>query len=193
MAKVANCHVTPSFHNKNGLPTMRHFNFIVSRLAIAGLVLVAAPHAAAPQPAPLAKAFPESITSITPEAMATIIRDAGYKADVYEFGNPTKHKAVATAMEGFKVRVYFYSCNDKNECGSINFETTFTKNPKFTAAWVNKWNAEKRYTKLYIDPSDESLCFDFDIYVYGGVTSETIKDAVTLYDSALGDLAKSMP
>jgi hypothetical protein len=133
------------------------------------------------------------ITSITPDGMAAIMRDAGYKADVYEFGTATKHKAVATAMEGYKVRVYFYSCDPQYKCGSLNFETTFTKSPNFTIALINKWNAEHRYTKLYIDPSDGSLNFDFDIFVYGGVTNKTVKDAVTLYDGTLGDLAKFLP
>ncbi|HTJ01674.1 MAG TPA: YbjN domain-containing protein [Methylovirgula sp.] len=179
---------------------------ITSSLVAAGLLLasyqLAAAQAATPQNAPpssqnvppaAAPAATDNITSVTPDQMAAIMRDAGYKADVYEFGTTTKHKAVATAMEGYKVRVYFYSCDAQNKCGSLNFETSFTKSPNFTLALTNKWNAEHRYTKLYIDPSDGSLNFDFDIFVYGGVTPKTIKDAVTLYDGTLGDLAKFLP
>jgi hypothetical protein len=178
---------------------------ITSSLMAAGLLLasyqLAAGQAATPQNAPppsqnappAAPAASDNITSVTPDQMAAIMRDAGYKADVYEFGTTTKHKAVATAMEGYKVRVYFYSCDAQNKCGSLNFETSFTKSPNFTLALTNKWNAEHRYTKLYIDPSDGSLNFDFDIFVYGGVTPKTIKDAVTLYDGTLGDLAKFLP
>lgn len=186
---------------------MRIFSpVITSSLIAAGFLLAsyqsAASQSAQPQPqspqnAPAQNAPPAAqsdiITSITPEAMAAIMRDAGYKADVYEFGTTTKHKAVATAMEGYKVRVYFYSCDPQNKCGSLNFETSFTKSPNFTLALTNKWNAEHRYTKLYIDPSDGSLNFDFDIFVYGGVTTKTVKDAVTLYDGTLGDLAKFLP
>jgi hypothetical protein len=180
---------------------MRIFSPVITSFLIAAGLLLASHHSAtsqtAPQPqppqTPAAPPQPDNITSITPDAMAAIMRDAGYKADVYEFGTTTKHKAVATAMEGYKVRVYFYSCDAQNKCGSLNFETSFTKSPNFTLALTNKWNAEHRYTKLYIDPTDGSLNFDFDIFVYGGVTSKTLKDAVTLYDGTLGDLAKFLP
>lgn len=199
----------PPFQTRNGCPTMRISRpVIASSLMAAGILLASyqsAASQAAPQtpPQPVQPAQPaqqapaaatDIVTSITPDAMAAIMRDAGYKADVYEFGTTTpKHKAVATAMEGYKVRVYFYSCDAQFKCGSLNFETSFTKSPNFTLALTNKWNTEHRYTKLYIDPSDGSLNFDFDIFVYGGVTPKTIKDAVTLYDGTLGDLAKFLP
>lgn len=187
---------------------MRIFSPVIASSLIAAGLLPALCHPAAAQAAqqtpaqqtpaqPPAQQAPaqqsDIITTITPDAMAAIMRDAGYKADVYEFGTTTKHKAVATAMEGYKVRVYFYSCDAQYKCGSLNFETSFTKSANFTLALTNKWNTEHRYTKLYIDPSDGSLNFDFDIFVYGGVTPKTVKDAVTLYDGTLGDLAKFLP
>ncbi|MGO9134746.1 MAG: YbjN domain-containing protein [Methylovirgula sp.] len=176
---------------------MRIFSPGISSLILAGGIVIAGSDLGTAQPAPQNTPAPATqtdiVTSITPEGLAAIMRDAGYKADVYEYGTTTKHKAIATAMEGYKVRVYFYSCDAQNKCGSLNFETSFTKSPNFTLALANKWNTDHRYTKLYIDPADQSLTFDFDIFIYGGVTNATIKDAVTLYDSTLGDLAKFLP
>jgi hypothetical protein len=168
---------------------MRFFSLGISSLILAYGIVIAGSDLGAAQPAPQNTPAPapaaqtDIVTSITPEGLAAIMRDAGYKADVYEYGTTTKHKA----------RVYFYSCDAQNKCGSLNFETSFTKSPNFTVTLANKWNTDHRYTKLYIDPTDQSLTFDFDIFIYGGVTNATVKDAVTLYDSTLGDLAKFLP
>ena len=127
----------------------------------------------------------EVMTKITPEAMAAVLRDAGYRAEIQQ-GKSTKY--IRTAMAGYKVAVYFYDC-EEDGCGAMQLSTGFDKSPRLTATLANKWNSEHRYARAYVDPSDGSFYFEYD-FVATGITNAFIKDNLTLYEQQLGNLGK---
>jgi hypothetical protein len=132
--------------------------------------------------APPATTSPEILTSVTMDYMASTLRELGYRADV-------KDNFLITAMSGYKVGIFFFNCDADRKCLAIEFETFIGKDPKYTIALANTWNSKQRYTKLYIDPQNGTLMFDYDLAVEG-ITKAAIKDAITRYELALGNLDK---
>jgi hypothetical protein len=155
---------------------------------------ILAQHSAGAQPAAKPAPQPEMYTELKPEAMASILQNKGYGAQVYEFGgNNKKQKGIKTGISGYKVYIYFYNCDPDSfsgSCRSLNFEVAFNKSAQYTLALANQWNASKRFTKLYIDPKDGTLTCDFDFDLVGGVTLDSINNAIDLYDRAIASISK---
>jgi hypothetical protein len=124
---------------------------------------------------------------ITQEAMASIVRDAGYRAEILK-GKDSRY--IRTAMSGYKVGIYFYDCNDDG-CAALQFSTLFDKAPNLTVHAANDWNRQHRYARAYFDASDESFLFEYD-FVVTGVTPAFIKDNLSLYEGQLGKLVKEV-
>jgi hypothetical protein len=124
---------------------------------------------------------------ITQEEMASIVRDAGYRAEILK-GKESSY--IRTAMSGYKVGIYFYDCNDDG-CAALQFSTLFDKAPNLTVHAANDWNKQHRYARAYFDASDESFLFEYD-FVVTGVTTAFIKDNLSLYEGQIGKLVKEI-
>jgi Putative bacterial sensory transduction regulator len=122
---------------------------------------------------------PELFTTLKPEDVAGILRDAGYRA-VF----------VRSGMAGYNVYVYPYGCQE-GRCASLQFSLGLTKNADFTLSMVNKWNQEKRFAKAYLD-TNGNLYLESDVYFDGGVTKDTVTAWARLYDSLVGDFRQMM-
>jgi hypothetical protein len=135
----------------------------------------------------LAQPKPEILTSITSERLAAVLRTAGYRAEVAtrSSGDPR----LRTGLGGYNVTIDFYGCEEKKRCKSLQFYAGFKKDSKFTPKFVNAWNREKRYAKVYLD-DDAELNFEFDVSVDGGVTPEFLREQILLYERLLSQLAK---
>jgi hypothetical protein len=142
---------------------------------------------AAPAVTAAAPASPAVINYVTPDQMAQVARDLGYRAEIRNLSDNSK--MIATGMDGLNVAIYLFRCDNGTNCPSIEFETTFDKDPSFTLTLANKWNSQTRYTKAYIDPQSGALTFDYDFFL-DSVTMPAVKNAVTFYDGQLGKFAK---
>lgn len=124
----------------------------------------------------------KTITTVTIDAVAKIMQNAGYRAEILD-GKNRPH--LRTGLGGYTVLVFFYDCKDKN-CGALQFYVGFKKAPKFNLTNINRWNAEMRYGKAYID-KDEDLAIEYDIALDGGVTQDFIKQQIYLFERVLSN------
>ena len=122
------------------------------------------------------------VTEFTPDQVAAILRDAGYRAEIVH-ENEKYH--ILTGMGGYKVVLYLY-CKD-TKCTSLDWDVSFTAAPKYTLTLVNKWNREKRYTKAYI-ANDGAFYLEYSLDFTGGVTKQTISSSASLFDSFVTSL-----
>lgn len=120
---------------------------------------------------------PEVSTRLKPDEVASILRDAGYRAEVIHQNNRWR---IRTGMGGRKITVYLY-CDDSGTCDSLTYSLDFSASPDFTLTIANKWNRDKRYAKAYID-TDGGIVVEYDLAFAGGVTHETVAESARLFD-----------
>lgn len=149
---------------------------LLAALAVAAGSLLALPAAAAGAP-------PRIISTMSPQEMATLLQDAGYRAERMASEDPPR---VQTGMGGYTVMVFFYDCKEQN-CSALQFWAAFKKVPSFTLDFANRWNIERRYAKAYID-KEGGLALEFDVDLDGAVTPEYIKQKVLLFERLLAEL-----
>lgn len=129
-----------------------------------------------------ANAGQQVVTQFTPDQVAGILRDAGYRAEIVH-ENEKYH--ILTGMGGYKVVLYLY-CNN-GQCTSLDWDVSFTAAPKYTLTLVNKWNREKRYAKAYI-ANDGAFYLEYSLDFAGGVTKQTLASSASLFDSFVNGL-----
>jgi len=132
--------------------------------------------------APSGSASQPVVTSFTPDQVASILRDAGYRAEIVHENDKYR---ILTGMGGYKVVLYLY-CTD-TKCTSLDWDVSFTAAPKYTLTLVNKWNREKRYAKAYI-ANDGAFYLEYSLDFSGGVTKQTLAASASLFDSFVNGL-----
>lgn len=115
-----------------------------------------------------------------PAEVATALRDAGYKAEMKakENGDPF----IQSAANGESFTINFYGCTAKIDCNSFEFFSWYKKEPLFTVAFANEWNASKRFISAAID-SDGDLALSMDVAAIGKMTKAAFADNVDWYQS----------
>ncbi|TIP52343.1 MAG: YbjN domain-containing protein, partial [Mesorhizobium sp.] len=74
-------------------------------------------------------------------------------------------------VEGVKYVIYFYGCEDHENCKSLQFSTGYTD--PLTADQANAWNAKYRWVKAY---SGDGSNFQMDISFAGGITRANLEE-----------------
>lgn len=97
----------------------------------------------------------------TPESVAKVLQDAGYKALTGKdnSGDPK----IESAAEGVNFIVYFYGCKNGANCSDIQFSAGFEK-ARANANAINEWNKNQRFAKAYLEP-DGDAHFETDIHL----------------------------
>lgn len=127
----------------------------------------------------------DPIKNITPAQVADQLKTLGYRAEIVE-GQATR-PFVRTGAGGHTVLILFYDCSG-DSCGSIQFFVGYRKTPKFTLAFVDRWNSERRYGKAYLNKTSGDLRFEYDIDLRGGVSAGSISQGLLLYEGMLARL-----
>ena len=154
------------------------------RLALVSLACLAASAAAHAQ-----TTQQEVILSVTPDEMAKILQDIGYRAEVLK--NNEGKRRIRTRIGGWNVTLNFYSCDDKENCKSIGLRSFFENEKKRGAQWANDWNREKRFTKVYID-KDNDVNIEFDILFRDGVTKGNMRAYFDVYEDQLKEFVEAL-
>ncbi|MGZ9092854.1 MAG: YbjN domain-containing protein [Rhodoplanes sp.] len=127
----------------------------------------------------------DRIKGITPAQVADQLKTLGYRAEIVE--GQAARPLVRTGAGGHTVLILFYDCSG-DSCGSIQFYVGYRKTPKFTLAFVDRWNSERRYGKAYLNKTSGDLRFEYDIDLRGGVSAGSIKQGLLLYEGMLARL-----
>lgn len=137
-------------------------------------------------PAAAQKRMPRSETQegmlarIQPAQMASVLRNRGLEAEIVTENNRTR---IRTEIGGRRSTIHFYACNDDG-CQSIQYRTLFRRNERFTLAFVNAWNYEKRFAKTYLD-RDGDLVLEWDVDLDGGVSVGFVAESVATFQTML--------
>ncbi|WP_168201712.1 YbjN domain-containing protein [Phreatobacter aquaticus] len=130
----------------------------------------------------------ETIGRITPQQMAGVLRNRGATAEIVSENNRSR---IRTQIGGRRVTVFFYACNDGG-CQSIQYRAVFQRNDRYTLAYVNAWNYEKRFAKTYLD-NDGDLVLEWDVDLDGGVSVPFISESVQTFQTMLGAFDRFTP
>ena len=78
-------------------------------------------------------------------------------------------------MSGIPYQVYFHRCDDAGEnCSVIRFYNYWTEFVSMES--INEWNAEKLFSKAYIDEDGDAV-LEMTANLYGGVTQINLDDS----------------
>src|SRR3569833_1529475 len=123
------------------------------------------------------------ITGVTIDEVATTLKDSGYRAEVVPDKSVSAGSYIRTGMGGRTVLVMLFNCTGA-KCAAIQFWSSYAKSPKFSVAFVEKWNSDIRYAKAHLTTAG-GLHVEYDIYLGGGVSAGYIKAATVLYGNLL--------
>lgn len=126
----------------------------------------------------------ETIAADRPQSVLNAMRDYGVAAtlEVDDEGDPV----IRTKIAGTNTSIYFYGCEDNGkDCRSISFGAGFETDSPFTLKDANQWNAEKRFSKAYVN--DEGAArIEMDVNLMGGgVSAESFADTVDWWDYSI--------
>ncbi len=130
----------------------------------------------------------ETIGRIFPGQMAALLRDRGNPAEVVTENNRTR---IRTEIGNRRSSIYFYACNDDG-CQSIQYRTLFQRHERFTLAFVNAWNYEKRFAKVYLD-RDGDLVLEWDVDLDGGVSVAYVAESIATFQTMLNTFDRFTP
>lgn len=73
-------------------------------------------------------------------------------------------------IDGVSYQVYFRNCTNNADCEDLNFYLGFL-DLKPSLKLINDWNANKRFSRAYLD-LDRDACVEMDLDLVKGVTVE---------------------
>ena len=86
----------------------------------------------------------------------------------------------------YKYVVMFMDCEKNAQCAAITFSARFDLDPVITVVHANRWNANHRVPKAFID-KDGELYLQMEISTVGGLTRANFRDLKAWWDSGLRD------
>lgn len=86
-------------------------------------------------------------------------------------------------VEGVKYVIYFYGCEDHENCKSLQFSTGYTD--PLTADQASAWNAKYRWVKAY---SGDGSNFQMDISFAGGITRANLEEQFSNWNAMAGNI-----
>lgn len=115
----------------------------------------------------------QSVDAANPASVVAAVQAAGYRAtlDKTKEGNPI----IRSAANGRNFSIVFDDCKDG--CKTLGFYAYYKRAPVHTLEAINKWNADKKFLRVYID-SDGDLSTDYQITTVGTIPRANFADAL---------------
>lgn len=94
---------------------------------------------------------------------------------------------ISSRISDTKYSVYFYGCEDNDNCNSILIKAGYDLNNGISASKVNEWNREKRFAKAYIDDDGDPF-LEMDVNLdYDGVGEKNFEDTLDWWRISVED------
>ena len=141
--------------------------------SITGLALLAAVSAARAED-------DEILQKPEPAAILDIAKGYGSaRMDKDDNGDPM----ISGRIEGVKYVIYFYGCENHENCKSLQFSTGYSD--PLTADQANAWNAKYRWVKAY---SGDGSTFKMDVSFAGGITRANLEEQFSNWNAMAGNI-----
>ncbi|KQN03746.1 YbjN domain-containing protein [Sphingomonas sp. Leaf25] len=121
-----------------------------------------------------------------PGNVVSALQAAGYKAQLKL--NKAGEPFIESATNGDPFTIDFYECDGLKDCKSMQFSSWYKKEPIFTPAVANEWNAKRRFLKVAVD-SDGDMRQFLDATVVGGMSQAQFAEVVQWYSDMDGMFA----
>ena len=86
-------------------------------------------------------------------------------------------------IDGTKYAIWFSGCTDGKSCSTLQFLGIW-KTKDFSMEELNKWNAQKVYTRAYLD-QDRDLALEMDVFMRYGMTQKNLEEIFDLWKTSL--------
>jgi hypothetical protein len=122
----------------------------------------------------------QMVSARDPKAIAALLQDKGYKAElVEEKDGPMIH----TGASGVKFTIFFMNCAEAKDCRTVQFYAGFTDMGDVSLARVNEWNKQHRFGRGYIDDEkDPVIEMDVDLD-HKGIPAENFLEYLDVFSS----------
>ncbi|CDX55341.1 conserved exported hypothetical protein [Mesorhizobium plurifarium] len=141
--------------------------------SITGLALLAAVSAARAED-------DEILQKPEPAAILDIAKGYGSaRMDKDDNGDPM----ISGRIEGVIYVIYFYGCENHENCKSLQFSTGYSD--PLTADQANAWNARYRWVKAY---SGDGSNFKMDVSFAGGITRANLEEQFSNWNAMAGNI-----
>ncbi|CDX46038.1 conserved exported hypothetical protein [Mesorhizobium plurifarium] len=141
--------------------------------SITGLALLAAVSAARAED-------DEILQKPEPAAILDIAKGYGSaRMDKDDNGDPM----ISGRIEGVKYVIYFYGCENHENCKSLQFSAGYSD--PLTADQANAWNAKYRWVKAY---SGDGSNFKMDVSFAGGITRANLEEQFSNWNAMAGNI-----
>jgi hypothetical protein len=129
-----------------------------------------------------APAMAQNIGFASPQAIAKVLRDKGYQAEIQTSGETP---VIRSAAGGAKFAVLFMNCTKGAACTTIQFYAGFTSEGSVPMAKMNEWNKTKRFARGYLDSDNDPVVeMDLDLDA-GGMSQALFTDNFEVWTSLL--------
>lgn len=144
--------------------------------ALAGIALQSAP------------AMAEPLVKADPQQIATVLRDAGYKAKIDK--DSTGDPMIESGASGYVFFIYFYGCQEAKNCTTLQFEASFDPgNRTITLEDINAYNLARRFGTGAIAKNGEPIIrMDIDLED-GGMSKELFLDNFEFWEVSISRFA----
>lgn len=94
---------------------------------------------------------------------------------------------ISSRVSDTKYSVYFYGCEDNDNCSSILIKAGYDLNTGLSALKINEWNRKKRFAKAYIDDEGDPF-LEMDINLdFDGVGNKNFEDTLDWWRLSVED------
>ena len=127
----------------------------------------------------------DMVCASDPQTVVDALQREGYRAklDKDNSGDPM----ISSAATGYNFDIFFYGCEEKKQCDSLQFSVTFDSDKTDTPKLANEWNVGNRFGKAAINDKNQ-FQLRYDVATIGGLNKTNFKDSLDWWSAVLGDL-----
>ncbi len=134
------------------------------------------------------RALDKLVHSLDADAIRDLFQRAGYRAEIVTDTDGARLVRSSTGGLAFHVRLADPLSGDTPTFAAANIFAALQVQGTLPLSIVNRWNASKRYARLYL--AGDVIMLDMDISVLGGVTMSHLPAQVLLWDRLVQDLLR---
>jgi Putative bacterial sensory transduction regulator len=124
---------------------------------------------------------------MTIDDVVSWLQGAGYPANIMTENDGSK--TVVSSSDGSQFHIQMYDCNGGPRCASLEFYAGFNTHGAWNAEKMNDWNSKKRWTRAYVDNTNDPWV-EMDVDLSPGGTYEILNDEFAIWRNGFRDFRK---